>query len=190
MRITGGEWASRRLAGPRGGSAIRPTPDALREQGFAVLAPILDGAVFLDLFAGTGAISLEALSRGAALAVTVERDRRALDLIRRNLAAFEVGKDRCELVSAVVRSTLTRLAQRGLRFDAGWCDPPFAWWVDGASDLEHAASLGLFNPGAPVVLEAPPRREVSLSGFEVVRELRGAVLLRVLPYPAKTQMSL
>jgi 16S rRNA (guanine966-N2)-methyltransferase len=180
VRITGGEWASRRLLGPGGGSQIRPTPDALREQGFAVLAPVLSGAAFLDLFAGTGAVSLEALSRGAAGTVTVERERRALDLIRRNLVAFGVGKERCDLVALAARPALERLAQRGLRFDAGWCDPPFARWDEGVSDLEHAAVRGLYREGALVVLELPPRREAAPRGFAVVRPLRGATLLRAL----------
>ncbi len=178
MRITGGEWVRRRLAGPGGDSPIRPTPDALREQAFAVLAPVIEGAAFLDLFAGTGVVTLEALSRGAASSVAVERDTRALDLIRHNLAALGVGTERCELAPAAVRAALERFAQRGRRFDAGWCDPPFAQWDDGVSDLEFAAAHGLFSPGALVVLELPPRRQVSLSGFEVVRALRGAVLLR------------
>ncbi len=179
MRITGGEWASRRLTGPRADSAIRPTPDALREQGFAILAPILAGATFLDLFAGTGAVSLEALSRGAAFAVAVERDRHAAELIRRNLAALAIGTESCELVPQAVRSAIERLAQRGLHFDAGWCDPPFAQWDDGTSDLAYAAARGLFTAGALIILEVPPRREVAVPGFAVERALRGAVLLRV-----------
>jgi 16S rRNA (guanine966-N2)-methyltransferase len=181
VRITGGEWASRRLSGPGAGSAIRPTPDALREQGFAILAPVLESAVFLDLFAGTGAISLEALSRGAARVVAVESDRRASGLIRRNLAAFAVGADRCELVAAAARTALLRLAQRGVRFDAGWCDPPFAAWDDGVTDLAWAASHGILAAGALVVLEVPPRREAAVPGLGVVRVLRGAVLLRAEP---------
>jgi 16S rRNA (guanine966-N2)-methyltransferase len=185
VRITGGEWASRRLAGPRGGVEIRPTPDALREQGFAILSPVLAGAAFLDLFAGTGAVTLEALSRGAARAVTVERDRRAVELIRRNLEALGVGADRCELVPGTARNAIGRLAQRGLTFGAGWCDPPFALWDDGLADLALAAQQRLFAAGAPVVLETPPRRDVAVPGFEVVRALRGAVLLRALAAPAQ-----
>jgi len=178
VRITGGEWRSRRLLGPGVGAAVRPTPDALREQGFAVLAPVLAGARFLDLFSGTGAVALEALSRGAAFAALVERDRRAAELIRRNLDALGVGRDRCTLLPHAAAAALPRLAA-GAPFDAGWCDPPFVEWGDGVRDLERAIALGVFTNGAPVVLEAPPRRTPSLAGAEVVRELRGAFLLRV-----------
>jgi 16S rRNA (guanine966-N2)-methyltransferase len=179
MRIIGGEWRSRRLLGPRAADPIRPTPDALREQGFAVLAPVLAGAVFLDLFAGTGAVALEALSRGAAFAAAVERDRRAGELIRRNAEELGAGRDRFELLPFAAAAALPRLAGRGRPFSAGWCDPPFAAWDDGARDLERAVSLGVFAPGALVVLEAPPRRRPSLAGAEIVRELRGAFLLRI-----------
>jgi 16S rRNA (guanine(966)-N(2))-methyltransferase RsmD len=159
--------------------AIRPTPDALREQGFAVLAPVLAGARFLDLFAGTGAVALEALSRGAAFAALVEHDRHAAALIRRNCELLGAGRNRCELLPFAVDAALARLAQRQERFDAGWCDPPFALWDDGVRDLQCACELGVFAPGALVVLEAPPRRTPALQGATVVRELRGAYLLRV-----------
>ena len=179
MRITGGEWRSRRLLGPRAGAAIRPTPDALREQGFAVLAPVLAGARFLDLFAGTGAVALEALSRGAAFAAAVERDRQAADLIRRNCELLGAGRDRCELLALAADAAVARLAQRQSRFDVGWCDPPFADWDDGVRDLLRACELGLFVAGALVVLETPPRRTPALPGAIAVRELRGAYLLRI-----------
>ena len=88
MRITGGRWRSRRLKGPGRAATLRPTPDALRERVFAVLGD-LDGAVVLDLFAGTGAVGLEALSRGAAQVVSVDRHRSAARLVRHNRDALD-----------------------------------------------------------------------------------------------------
>ena len=179
MRITGGAWAKRRLAGPPAASDIRPTPDALREQAFAILAPWLDGAVFLDLFAGTGANSLEALSRRAASVLLVERSPKAAELIRRNFAALAVPSECWRLVAEPAERAVARLAREGVRADVAWCDPPFSAWDDGPAALALARAAGLFTSGARVVLEVPPRREVALEGFSIVRKLRGAVLLAV-----------
>ncbi len=178
MRITGGEWARRKVQGPRRGEGLRPTPDVLREQAFAVLAPHLGGVNFLDLFAGTGVNALEALSRGAARAVLVECEGRSLDLLRRNLALLE-ALGRAEVVTAPADAALKRLARQGERFSLCWCDPPFARWGLGLEALALARSLGVLPEGGLAVLEAPPRRVVEVQGLEVVRVLRGAFLLRV-----------
>ena len=181
MRVTGGAWASRRVAGPPQGAALRPTPDALREQAFAVLGPRLAGAAFLDLFAGTGVNSLEALSRGAARSVLVERAPAAATLIRRNFAALAVPEGAWELIARDALQALAALARRGLRFDLAWCDPPFAAWEEGLAALANARAAGVLAAGAAVVLEAPPKAEPALPGFAVARALRGAFLLRVEP---------
>ncbi len=179
MRISGGAWASRRIAGPPKGAPLRPTPDALREQAFAVLGPRLAGAAFLDLYAGTGANSLEALSRGAARSVLVERAQAAAQLIRRNFAALAVPDAAWELILRDATPALSGLARRGLRFDFAWCDPPFAAWEDGTAALTLAVEAGVLARGAEVVLEAPPKAEPAIPGLAVVRVLRGAFLLSV-----------
>lgn len=159
--------------------ALRPSPDALREQAFAVLGARLAGASFLDLFAGTGVNSLEALSRGAAKVVMIERAGAAAALIRRNLDAIGAEPARFELLARDVRQVLPVLATRGACFEFAWCDPPFAEWTLGTAALHQALALGLLTPGAGIVLETPPRAQAHLPGFAVERELRGAVLLRV-----------
>ncbi len=179
MRVTGGAWASRRIAGPPKGAPLRPTPDALREQAFAILGPRLPGAGFLDLFAGTGVNSLEALSRGAACAVLVERAAPAAALICRNFATLGVPEDTWEIVARDVRPALTSLSARRRMFDLAWCDPPFASWSDGPGALVEALQSGVLGHGAEVVLEAPRKADPTIPGFVVVRELRGAFLLRV-----------
>ena len=178
MRITGGDWASRRVGGPPRSSPLRPTPDALREQAFAVLGPEVAGADFLDLFAGTGVNSLEALSRGAARAVLVERSPAAAALIRRNFAEFAVPPTRWLLEIREAARALSLLAGRN-PFALGWCDPPFSSWAEGVEALGLARQLGVLRPGAKVVLEAPPKSEPPISGFSLLRRLRGAFLLRV-----------
>src|SRR5437868_13480631 len=89
MRVISGEFRSRRLKGLPG-LATRPTPDRLRETLFNILAPHLDGAVFLDAYAGTGAVGIEALSRGASRAIFIDRRRAAVEVIRENLASLNL----------------------------------------------------------------------------------------------------
>jgi 16S rRNA (guanine(966)-N(2))-methyltransferase RsmD len=157
---------------------VRPTPDALREQAFAILLPTLADASFLDLFAGTGANSLEALSRGAGLAVLVERAAAMAEVARRNLAAFDVGAERALVVTKDACRAVENLAATGVRCTSGWCDPPFAEWQDGVAALVLARKLGVLVEGAMVVLETPPKVTPDLPGLELVRALRGAFLLR------------
>lgn len=177
MRITGGVWASRRIAGAPQGGGIRPTPDALREQAFAVLGPVLEGASFLDLFAGTGVVSLEALSRGAGRAWLVEPATTSLRLIRRNLEALDVDAARFRLLPTTAIHALEILSREGVRCSVAWCDPPFTAWSRGAEALAAARESGVLQPGATVVLETPQRASLDHPGFELVRVLRGAVLL-------------
>src|SRR5579863_9274262 len=87
MRVIGGEFRSRRLK-PVPGLGTRPTPDRLRETLFNILSPRIAGSVFLDAYAGTGAVGIEALSRGARRTIFVERSRAAVEVIRDNLASL------------------------------------------------------------------------------------------------------
>jgi 16S rRNA (guanine966-N2)-methyltransferase len=122
MRIVGGAAKGRRLAAPA--AATRPTSDMAREAMFNSLAGTvrLDGGRVLDLFAGTGAVGLEALSRGAAEIVLVERDRAALDVLRRNVATVGLPG-----ASVVARAVATYLAEPpGEPFDLVFADPPYA----------------------------------------------------------------
>lgn len=121
MRITGGEWRGRRIAVPRG-ERVRPTQDRVREALFSMLAPDLPGARFLDLYAGTGAVGLEALSRGAAEVVWVESDRQVCRLARENVARL-AGAER-QVVCAEAERWL-RGGGRGAVFDMVFADPPY-----------------------------------------------------------------
>jgi 16S rRNA (guanine966-N2)-methyltransferase len=120
LRIIGGRWRSRRLKLPAG-TTVRPTPNRVRETVFNWLADRLPGARCLDLFAGTGALGFEALSRGAAEAVFVESDARLVAALRHN--AEELTAE-----ARVVATTATRfLADAGLaRFDLVFLDPPYS----------------------------------------------------------------
>ncbi len=143
MRISAGEHRGRRLLSPKG-IKTRPTSDLLRQALFNVLGPRIEGASLLDLFAGTGAVGLEALSRGAAKATFVENDRRAVESLRANLAALKLTA-RARVLVGDVFSRLAGLEERGERFDCVFLDPPY-----GVGDLAgrciemlaHGAVLG------------------------------------------------
>ena len=126
MRIIAGEFRGRKLDAPRG-DGTRPTTDRVRESLMSALVSLrdgLDGAVVLDAFAGSGALSLEALSRGADTAMLCERDRDAAAVIERNIAALRLGRDRARLVRGDV---LKRgAAAPGRPFDLIFLDPPYA----------------------------------------------------------------
>lgn len=119
IRIIGGQWRSRRLAFPDV-PGLRPTPDRVRETLFNWLAPGLPGARCLDLFAGSGALGIEALSRGAAEVVFVERDPVAVRALRENLVRLKAEGGRVELAEA-----LAWLRQPATPFEIVLLDPPF-----------------------------------------------------------------
>ena len=156
MRIIAGDWRGRPLAAVGKGDAgahLRPTIDRVRESLFSMLAggrfgdPITDARV-LDLFAGTGALGLEALSRGAAEAVFVDDGRAAQNLIRQNIATFD-ARDRADLVGR----NATRLGPcPDAPFSLVFCDPPYGKGL-GEKALAAALSGGWIAPGALVVWE-------------------------------------
>ena len=123
MRISAGEQRGRMLRSPKG-SKTRPTSDLLRQALFNVLGPRIHGASILDLFAGTGAVGLDALSRGAVRATFVENDRRAVESLRANLAALQLTS-RGRILMGDVFSRLAGLQERGERFDCVFLDPPY-----------------------------------------------------------------
>jgi 16S rRNA (guanine966-N2)-methyltransferase len=168
MRITGGKHRSRALRAPRG-SATRPTSDRVREALFGILVAQgrVEGARVLDLYAGTGALALEALSRGAACATLVEKGRDALDAIRSNVEALGVGRAVTVLGAPVDR------AAKGFEpraFDLVLVDPPYADVTSGAAVrlLEDVVERGALAEDALIVLEhGTPRGPAGAAGPEV-----------------------
>jgi len=134
MRVISGSAKGTSLVGP-GPSGVRPTLDRVKESYFNLIGQNLDGLAFLDLFAGTGNMGIEALSRGASRVVFVEPDSRAQKIILANLARCRFGKEERDPVDPEPRWTLmktdalralTRLTENGERFDFIYVDPPFA----------------------------------------------------------------
>lgn len=153
MRIVAGTFKGRRLQAPRG-TGTRPTADRVREALFSILGDV-GGALVLDLYAGSGALGIEALSRGAESALFVERDPRAVAAIERNLASLGVE-------APVVRQEVLRFLGRAEgTFDLVFCDPPY----DSASRLAGplAERLQALTPGnARIVTESDKRKPLEL----------------------------
>ena len=123
MRIIAGEWGGRTIEAPKG-RVVRPTSDRAREAWMSVVHPLLPGARVLDLCAGTGALGLEALSRGAVFADFVEQSPRALLALGRNVAALGAA-DRCAIHRADAEAWLARAVRDGQHWDVAFADPPY-----------------------------------------------------------------
>ncbi len=166
MRVIAGLVGGRRLLAPEG-QHTRPTSDRVKEALFSALEPYLEGARVLDLYAGSGALGIEALSRGAVGAVFVERDRRAAELIRRNLEAVGLsgGVRRVTSVEQYCRAPVDG------PFDIVLADPPY----DMAGSqilacLDDLATAGGMSATARVVVERRRSREALPSGGGVAWE--------------------
>jgi 16S rRNA (guanine966-N2)-methyltransferase len=162
MRVIAGTARGRRLVAPVG-TSTRPTPDRVREATFNALGSLgaLVDADVLDLFAGSGALGIEALSRGAARCTFVDSDRAARDAVAANLASSGLS-DQATVVAGTAARALADWAADGTRFDLALLDPPYDF--DGWDEL--LASL----PADLAVVEAP--REVTSEGWEVLRAKR------------------
>lgn len=152
LRVIGGELSGRRLASPRGRST-RPTRSAVREAWFSALGPGLSGARVLDLFAGTGALGIEALSRGAASVRFVESDSAAFRLLRRNVKELGLG-GQSELRRADVFRELEAI-ERG-SFDVALADPPYG------TDAARLVGVWLDEPFAGILCVEHARTESEL----------------------------
>jgi 16S rRNA (guanine966-N2)-methyltransferase len=163
MRIISGSWRSRPLVAPKG-DTTRPTADRTRETLFSMLASRLgsfEDIKVLDLFAGSGALGLEALSRGAASCTFVEQDRAALDALDTNIAKLGAKAQ-----SDVRRSSVLSLGPAREAYDLILLDPPYGSGA-GQVALDKLGRLGWIAPGAWISLETSAKEDVEIKGFSV-----------------------
>ena len=151
MRIISGTHRGLHLRTLKGGH-LRPTSDQMRETLFDVLGPSIQGATFLDAYAGTGAVGIEALSRGANDVVFIEHHRAAAQLIRQNLAALKIDSGYFLLTCAVLTG-LERLERDGECFDVVFLDPPYTEIREYHHTLRQLARGLLLRPSSVVVAE-------------------------------------
>jgi 16S rRNA (guanine966-N2)-methyltransferase len=168
VRIVAGEWRGRRLAAPKG-EATRPTADRARETLFAMLTSRLGdfaGLQVADLFAGSGALGLEALSRGAAHCLFVEQDRAAVEVIRANITALEAARR-----TRVETGSVMQLRAAAAPYDLILADPPYH---SGAGEvaLDRLLRLGWIGPQTWIALETAFNEDVAIKGLARETERR------------------
>ena len=173
MRVIAGKYRSRTLRSLKG-HALRPTSDRLRETLFNILGPTVEGATFVDLYAGTGAVGIEAFSRGARAAVFVEQHAPAAILIRRNLDSLGIGSE-AEILGMEVSRGLERLEARHVHAQFIFLDPPYAAAGEYENVLEFLGESSLVAPGGRVIAEhlrkrALPERVGELELARVVEQ--------------------
>ncbi|GAB7388095.1 16S rRNA (guanine(966)-N(2))-methyltransferase RsmD [Bacillaceae bacterium] len=154
VRVIAGAKKGRRLyAVP--GRGTRPTTDRVKEAIFSMIGPFFSGGTGLDLYAGTGSLGIEALSRGLDRVIFVDENRQAVDTIKRNLAALDfTGK--AEVYRNDARRALKALGRRGMRFELVFLDPPYAERrLEG--DITMLEEQGLLAPGGLIVAEHDER---------------------------------
>ena len=175
MRVAGGEFGGLALKAPDT-DALRPTQDRVREALFSMLAPEIPGADFLDLFAGSGSVGIEALSRGAASATFVERDRRHLAALSGNLSATVGRAGRAASARTVAADAYSWIAAySGPGFSIAFADPPYALGEERgyAQVLATLASRGVVRPGGLFVAEMTAvQRPEETPGWELLRDRR------------------
>jgi 16S rRNA (guanine966-N2)-methyltransferase len=157
VRIVAGSRKGHRIAAPKG-VVTRPTGDRVREAVFSLIGPV-EGAAVLDLFAGSGAMGLEALSRGAASCVFVERDRGAARVIQSNLEKLRLTG--AVVANRAVASVLREERDRGRRYDLVLVDPPYGEWDAHVTSLAELLPAVL-DEAALVVVETSERVEPEL----------------------------
>lgn len=166
IRITSGELRSRRIEVPRG---IRPTTEMVRKALFDILGARVEGAMFVDAAAGSGAVGIEALSRGAKHAVFVEKDRRAMAVLVRNVAAL--GLEARSTVSQMEVSGFVRLPS--VFFDIAFFDPPYgdpvASEIPGLLEKLGPGGVLVFETGPGEAIKAPPGFETNVRRYGETR---------------------
>ncbi|MBI0474727.1 16S rRNA (guanine(966)-N(2))-methyltransferase RsmD [Sphingomonas sp. MA1305] len=161
MRVIAGTWRGRPLVAPKG-DATRPTADRTREALFSMLASRLgsfEGLAVADLFAGSGALGIEALSRGAGSCLFVEQDRAALDALKANLAKLGARGD-------VRASSVMALGPARAPLDLIMMDPPYGTGA-GAVALDKLARLGWAGPATWISVETAKAEEIAVAGFTI-----------------------
>jgi len=168
MRIVAGDFGGRRLKAVPG-MQTRPTTDKIKEALFNIIGPYFDGGRSLDLFAGSGGLSIEAVSRGIDQAVLIDRQYQAIKTIKDNVAVTK-APERFEVIKGDAKRVLEQLAVKNERFDWVFLDPPYAKQQI-VKDILKCQALGLLNDGCHIICETDANADLpdEITGFKLVR---------------------
>ncbi len=169
MRIIAGEARGRSIAAPKG-MDTRPTLDRVRESLFSILTQKISGAHILDLFAGSGALGLEGLSRGAADAVFVDHGRLAQAAVQRNLETLGL-RERAELLKCDWKRALLELSAKRVRFDLVFLDPPYRF-LDISTVFFALWKEGLVMEDGLIIYEHDARSQIPANDWRIVDDRR------------------
>jgi len=167
MRIVAGDFGGRRLKAVPG-MATRPTTDKVKEALFNIIGPYFDGGRSLDLFAGSGGLSIEAVSRGVDQAVLIDKQYAAIKTIKDNVAVTK-APEKFEILKRDANRALKELAGRGDQFDLVFFDPPYAQQKI-AEQMATLRELGLLSAGARIICETDQNAQLpdDIDGFDFV----------------------
>ena len=169
MRVIAGEAKGRPLKAVPGVNT-RPTTDKVKEAIFSMIGPYFEGGQVLDLFAGTGGLGIEALSRGMARAVFIDLERQSIEVVRRNIEAAGMTS-RAEIHKNEASRAIKLLEKRGMKFELVFLDPPYKM-KEADKLMREMAERGLLAPGAVIVVEHDARHAYSDTdrGFRLRRQ--------------------
>lgn len=185
MRVVAGEYRGRKLSAVPG-MATRPTTDKVKEAVFNIIGPYFDGGTSLDLYAGSGGLSIEGVSRGIERAVLVDRQLAAIKTIKKNIVTTK-HEDQFVVLKQDATRALHMLQSKGEHFDLIYLDPPYAKQQI-VTDLKKMVELDLINPGAIVVAETNQEANLpeQLPGFSFKRRQDyGITVVTVYRYDGK-----
>lgn len=185
MRIISGEYGGRRLSAVPG-MATRPTTDKVKEAVFNMIGPYFNGGVSLDLFAGSGGLSIEGVSRGIDQAYLIDRQYQAIKTINKNIAVTK-HPEKFQVLKMDAEKALRVLASQSIHFDLVYLDPPYAKQKI-VHDISTMAELNLLNANARIVAETDQNANlpVDIPGFEQVRQQSyGITVITIYQYRKK-----
>ena len=170
MRIIAGKARGTRLLTPQDNKIIRPTSDYIRENLFNIIQNDVQGAAFLDLFAGTGAVGIEALSRGAASATFIDNSQKSIELIKKNLQKTKLS-DLATVIKHSIPEALSKPGLKNQKFNIIFLDPPYFTDNLAGKTLEEILKQEILISNGLIALEAPKQEQITLpQNIEIWKE--------------------